>query len=149
MAIILIDTEGTLFDNTHRLDLFKSSLWESYEDACLEDTVIEPTAKFIRTIVMDTHWKTLLVTPRYERFRERTTDILVREKLYIDGGYFRPTLDKMPKVKEPLLKLGYVEQIREKFPGEELYALEDRDDCVDAYRNAGVTCWQVAPGVMG
>lgn len=149
-CVLVVDLEGSITDNAPRLHLMKAGLWNEYEQAGPDD----PVHPFIRTFLASLYWshcQLVVVTGRYEKYREATRKQLAAADIYPDHIFMRENFD-IPKTKEPELKLAFLEQIRNLYcadPDTALIALEDRDDVVEAYRNAGIECWQVRNGAIG
>lgn len=148
-CILMVDLEGSITDNAHRLHLMKAGDWDAYEAAGPED----PCHKHIKEFLSSVYWATfelVVVTGRYEKYYERTRAQLAKSRIFPSHILMRDNFD-IPKTKEPILKLGFLERVRELYPEPEtvIIALEDRDDVVEALRNAGIECWQVRNGSLG
>lgn len=149
-CVLIVDLEGTITDNAHRLHLMKGGEWEEYELAAPND----PVHPFINAFLKSLYWsycQLVVVTGRYEKYREETRKQLAAADIYPDHMLMRDNLD-IPKTKEPALKLAYLEEIKNLYcaePDTAFIALEDRDDVVEALRNAGIECWQVRNGALG
>jgi len=143
----MVDLEGALTDNAHRLHFMKAGDWDEYERLAPKD----PCHPFICEFLSSVYWSTfelVVVTGRYEKYREETRKQLAAFNVHPDHMLMRDNFD-IPKTKEPALKLAYLEQVRELYPDATIIALEDRDDVVEALRNAGIECWQVRNGAIG
>jgi beta-phosphoglucomutase-like phosphatase (HAD superfamily) len=148
-CVLMVDLEGAITDNAHRLHHMKSGDWETYEALAPED----PCHPHIKEFLSSVYWATfelVVVTGRYEKYYERTRSQLAEAKIYPSEILMRDNFD-IPKTKEPELKLGFLAKVRELYPdpGTVIIALEDRDDVVEALRNAGIECWQVRNGAQG
>jgi hypothetical protein len=146
--VFLCDLEGVIFDNSHRLHLWKANLWDEYDDACLADHPHNTICEFLRSLTV--LQEMIIVTGRSEKYRDRTLDQLQKLQIYPELVLFRPWYD-IPKTKEAQIKLDFFnDTIKPMFGEDRIYiALEDRDDCVEAYRNAGIDCWQIRNGQLG
>lgn len=148
--VIICDLEGVLTDNAHRLHLFKAGQWDEYESECVNDAPFTQTIKMVRTILeLNESSILVVVTGRYPKWEQLTNQWLMDNRVYPDWVVYRDKFD-IPKTKEPLLKEQMLAEIKNNY-GEEytFLALDDKDDCVEMYRNAGIECWQVRAGVLG
>jgi len=149
-CILMVDLEGVVTDNSHRLHLMKSGDWDAYEEAALEDPCHPTFRKFLNSINWTT-FEIVLVTGRYEKYRHRTYEQLKKFGIYPEHLLMRDNFD-IPKTKEPELKLQFLEEVRRiyaDYPNAAIIAMEDRDDVVEALRNAGIDCWQTRNGQPG
>lgn len=151
-VVILVDLEGTLCDNRHRVDMFMAQEYEQYEDACGKDLPYPDVVAVLKSFCEDNTWIVpIIVTGRSEKY-ENTTIEWLADHVPIDtlALYMRPEFD-IPSTKEAELKLTMLANIKQDFmlpEGTVFIALEDKDEVVEAYRNAGVFCWQVRNGVI-
>lgn len=151
-VVFIIDLEGTLCDNRHRVELYQAQEWEAYEHECGNDKPYPDVVELLQSFCEDNEWVVpVIITDRSETFYKHTLAWLTQhvpiESLPL---YMRPYED-MPKTKEPELKLQLLERMKAEmdFPAGTIFiALEDKDDVVEAYRNAGIFCWQVRNGAI-
>lgn len=150
MIIFLVDHVGTMADNSHRLHLFKSELWGEYEEAFVDDGLREPVASIMNILQFQgNQW--IVLTGISDIFEGALIEWYAQHELSPDGLYMRPWSD-IPKTKEPELKLRiFNEEIKPKYEGEDVQfvVLDDNDKVVEAFRNAGIECWQVTNGAVG
>lgn len=150
-VVLCVDLEGVLTNNDHRLHLMRAGDWDAYEVAALEDPCNPTFIAFLGSLQWTT-FDIIVWTGRYEKYRHRTYEQIKRFGFYPDNVLMRDDLD-IPKTKEPELKLQYLHTIREMYAESlepvTIIALEDRDDVVEALRNAGIDCWQVRNGQPG
>lgn len=149
-VVLIVDLEGTITDNAHRLHFMKAGKWDEYEVAAIQDPVHPHIKKFLGSLYWS-HAQLVIVTGRYEKYREETRKQLAAADIFPDHLLMRESFD-IPKTKEPALKLAFLEQIKNLYcadPDAAFIALEDRDDVVEALRNAGIECWQVRNGAIG
>jgi hypothetical protein len=147
--VFIFDLEGVLCDNTHRLDFIKSGDWEAYHNACGGDKPYPEMVDFLRQM-----WgmpsDAVVSTARNERYIQETEEWLRVHGLPIYKCYMRDRLDTFQGArKEVEVKRDNLHFIQADYPTATLIAFEDRDDCVDMYRTAGIQCWQVRGGVLG
>jgi hypothetical protein len=145
----MVDLEGAMTDNAHRLHFMKAGEWDEYERLAVEDPCYPHFTEFLSSVYWTT-FELVVVTGRYEKYREATRKQLASFKVFPSHLLMRDNFD-IPKTKEPALKLAYLEEIRALYPEQDtvIIALEDRDDVVEALRNAGIECWQVRNGAIG
>lgn len=148
-CVLMVDLEGAITDNSHRLHFMKAGDWDEYERLAIEDPCHPHFAMFLSSVYWST-FELVVVTGRYEKYREETRKQLKGFNIYPEHLLMRDNFD-MPQTKEPALKLAYLEEIRALYPEQDtvIIALEDRDDVVEALRNAGIECWQVRNGAIG
>lgn len=151
-VVIIIDLEGTLCDNRHRVDLWLAQEYEEYEHACGNDKPYEDVVELLKSFCEDNDWVIpVVITDRSEFFYAHTLAWLSQhvpvERLPL---FMRPVID-IPKTKEAELKISLFEKMKAEMelpPGTVFIALDDKDEVVEAYRNAGVHCWQVRNGAI-
>lgn len=148
--VVIASLEGVLADNSHRQHLFKAGQWDEYEEECVNDLPYQQTIDTIRTLLsLEDDTIFVVVSGRYQRWDILTHEWMSRHKLYPDWVLYRDKYD-IPKTKEPALKMQFLEEIRRNYGDDHLFlALDHKDDVVEAYRNAGIECWQVRNGVLG
>lgn len=143
---IIVDLDGTLCDCSHRVHLAQAKQWEEFHAGIPNDRTIAPTVIVVEKMA-ETH-NVLLCTGRNEANRKATNDWLQAKMLgsMADVLLMRPDNDHRPD-HELKLQLVY-----DYFGGKQnaldsvLVVLDDRDKVVEAWRDAGFTCWQVAAG---
>ena len=143
--MVVFDIDGTLSIVGDRLECLKEKDWDSFYGRCGEDRVNEPIAKVCRNL--EYFNQIAYVTGRRESCRLDTIEWLIKNDLpYQPNNFAKPTLLLMRKdgdyrhdtiVKIELIK-GFIGDIEMVF--------EDRNSMVKAWRDAGVTCLQVADG---
>lgn len=138
---IVFDIDGTLADCTERLHHIHEDPkdWDAFFADCRSDSPILETTAICRSLYMDHHhiefW-----TARPERTRKATVEWLA---VFVGDWARRKPLkmrgdgDRRP---DTVLKMEYI--------GNDAPDLifEDRRSVVDAYRERGLTVYQVAPG---
>ena len=143
---IIVDIDGTIADCTHRLHFIKEKPrnFKKFMEGIPDDDPINPMVSLLK-IIVDSRTQTprlIYVTGRSEEYREQTIKWLNDQQLWVRNLFMRKKGDYRPdfEVKRDLLK-----DIRDKgyFP---VLAFEDRDRCVEMYRNHGLICCQPAKG---
>lgn len=143
----ILDIDGTLADGSHRLHLITEHTpkrWDEYFDLCDGDSPIEHMRHV--TQALEARFVTVFVSGRAERCREKTQRWLAEHGFYSGRYplrlYMRPDGDHR---NDDVLKIELLGKLRaDGF--EPIMAFDDRDRVVQAWRNAGVPCAQVAPG---
>lgn len=141
---IVCDLDGTLFNEDHRVHLGIGGDWENYFSLMHEDTPHDDVLITIRAMTGPT--QALLLTGRPEKLRCATEAMLAGIGVPYTQLLMRPDGDTTDS---GLLKISTLE----KFFGSKaavlsnvLFALEDRDKIVKAFRDYGINCWQVRAG---
>lgn len=138
--MIIFDIDGTLSLLEHRLHFLKNKDWDSFYDACGDDTVNEPVAHIARQLMA---WNDIVfVTGRRESVREITLNWL-QEKIHPDINdadlYMRADGDlRHDTVVKPELIFLFKDQVSLIF--------EDRNSMVETWRRMGIPTMQVAEG---
>ncbi len=138
----VFDLDGTLANLDHRLHLIKCETpdWDGFFAAVSDDGVYDHIAGVARALA--TKHAVVLVSGRSDQCRHATERWLAKNNIPYIFLYMRTAGDHRPdyKVKRDLLTAlledGY----------EPIMALDDRDQAVEMWRDAGVPCAQVAVG---
>lgn len=141
---IIVDLDGTLADNSHRLHYIinddGTKDWDKFFGGIPEDT-INPWCKEIIIKYRNTH-KILFVTGRPDRngIKPDTIDWLAKHSmLYNYELHMRGTNDYR---KDVIVKSEILNSLSEKY--EFTFALEDRSHIAKAFREKGIITLQVA-----
>lgn len=116
--------------------------WDSYYDHCGSDEPNWPVITLLRRMSID--HKVLILTGRIERTREVTVCWLDRHGVPRENMHMRATEDR---TQDDKMKIDWAKEYTGG-PESVLFVLEDRQRVVDAWRAAGYTCFQVAPGTF-
>lgn len=143
---IVVDLDGTLCDCAHRVHLAQAKQWEEFHSLIPLDKVNETVA-----CVCEIFWEDfdlLLCSGRNESTRAATLEWLKQKDLLHNFAHLllRPDNDYSP---DHELKIAMVEDFfggHQKAIDNVFLILDDRDKVVEAWRNAGYDCWQVAAG---
>lgn len=146
--IIICDIDGTLCTDEHRNHHLQKEPrdWDTYFDLCHLDPPVEAVIQLLQTFDRDcmdrqTPWEIHLMTARVDTVKQKTLDWLKQHNVPYDSITFRPADSR---VQDNVLKTKWADDIGG--PSKVLFVLEDRQRVVDAWRAAGYTCFQVAPG---
>ena len=138
---IILDLDSTLANIDHRLHFIQGDKkdWDSFYGNIPNDVLNEEIAHLARLFWKDTI-NILIFTGRPERTREDTINWLSKHCIFFDQIFFRKDGDyrKDYIIKKEMLDYFNKEDI--------LFAVDDRQQCVDMYRSEGITCLQCADG---
>lgn len=145
---IVIDLDGTLADCSARVHLAQAKEWEAFHAGIPDDKVRDDVVCLLKMINHIGWYDVIVCTGRDEAHRFATEMWLAENGLnfYIDAILMRPNGNRES---DHVLK---VQMVDEYFGGREgalekvVMVLDDRDRVVEAFRNAGFICWQVAAG---
>ena len=140
----IFDLDGTLADGSHRVHYIQSApkQWDRFNQECVHDTVIMPTACIAAALWRDGD-HVAIITGRTEDVHEQTKDWLRKHFIYYNSLLMRPTGDSRP---DTTVKLELYQEVMKMFDGPPLGVFEDRARMVQAWRELGLTCYQVADG---
>lgn len=143
---IIVDLDRTLCDASHRAHLAQAGQWDEYHAGISGDATREDIEKALRAIC--THYYILLCSQRDERYRTATQQWLIDHDIdsIVDEILMRPTGNFDPEDK---LKVWLVDEFfegRDKALESVICVLENREQVVLAFRDAGYRCWQTSAG---
>ena len=134
MDSIIIDLDGTLADCNHRLHFIEQPKkdWKSFFNHCNEDSVIEPVRELIN--MLKTKYMIIILTARPDISKEATVKWLDDNNIEYDALFMRGKNDYR---KSPVVKRDLIEEMKchDYIP---VYAIEDRDDCIDMFNSLGI-----------
>lgn len=151
IKILILDLDGTLYDNRHRNHLAPRGLaarlavsWEPWHAACADDTLIEPVAAVARSMAAD-GWLCYVITRRSDTQRYVTQARLHADKVPFVAAEFASQYDNRPAED---FKADIVRNLRAnlaRFNHTEccIVALEDDERVVCALEAEGVTTLRV------
>jgi hypothetical protein len=133
--IVIVDIDHTVSDAAWRDPLIGQ--WEDYYREQAYDRPIEFVANLLRLLTLER--EIVAVTARPVKYLPATIKWMSEHGIPVDEIYMRP-LDNYETSPEVKCRI-----IRETFPDLSLidFVLEDRDDCVAAYRQMGLSVLQV------
>lgn len=145
--IILFDVDHVISDAFWRDDMIKRSRdsgdWSEYHSRGKEDQPIADVVKLINTLwytntVESGMIELWAITARPEKYRKQTMDWFVKHKVKIDTLLMRPedVFKPAPQIKIDLCK-------EHKILDQVLCIFDDREDVVSAFRELGITAFQV------
>lgn len=140
---IIFDIDGTIADLTHRRHFVasKPKNWPAFAAAIMEDTPIEPIIDILRMY----HARgdaIILCSGRESTSRDETIDWLAKHDIPFNNLYMRPAKDYRA---DDIVKMELLDEILA--DGYSPYMVyDDRTRVVNAWRQRGLICAQVAPG---
>lgn len=142
--VIVVDLDGTLALDDGRAEKYLrkgKKDWDGYYDAAGDDLPNGPIIALVNTLYGSGNFDVWILSGRIERTREVTEEWLFTQEVLYDNLIMRATDDR---TQDTELKLQWVERYNLK--GRIRFVIEDRQRMVDAWRAAGFTTLQVAPG---
>lgn len=143
--LVVFDLDGTLINIDSIQHLAQEQDWEALADQSMDCPPVRNMVDFaifcqrLKGVVM------VICTSKPERLHLRTLNWLSAQGIIPDILLMRPHMNYMPSnelkpfLMSRLFGAEWAEQV--------LFAVEDRDKAVDAWRAAGVTCLQCAPSM--
>lgn len=149
--IVIFDLDQTLaLDASDRARFLRTEPknWDAYYTACDKDVPNQAIFEVARGFDRLDKYLLLIWTGRREAEREKTREWLSRASQHGLRGYFddlkmRPDDNHEPDYE---LKMRWLDEAGKDFENRILCVFEDRTRMVNAWRERGLTCFQVAPG---
>jgi hypothetical protein len=142
---IIVDLDGTIALDDHRAHHLRNDPnnrdWDSYFAACGGDAPNHAVIQTIRAMAYG-GWTITIISGRSMKVEEQTVAWLKKHEVPVDMLMLRPADSR---VDDHLMKIQMAATLN-LTPKNVLFVLEDRQRVVDAWRAAGFTCFQVAPG---
>lgn len=143
--VLITDLDGTLYNSAARQHLAQAGQWDDFHKASSTDA---PNMDILRLleIIWSSGYAVVGATGRNERYREITVRWLAKHGVLLDALLMRPDNDFSS---DAVIKLKQVDdwlRDNDRTRSDILAVLEDREKMVDAWRAAGVPCWQVREG---
>jgi uncharacterized HAD superfamily protein len=139
---VVVDVDGTLANTQHRKHFVESRPkdWAAWNDNMVLDTVHEDIRQLVTELSL--RREVIICTGREDTYREVTEKWLTDNQIPFDKVFMRRAKDYR---KDSIVKTELLDQIRQ-WHGEPFVWLDDRNQVVNAIREAGVRVLQVAPG---
>lgn len=144
---IVCDIDSTLADNSHRIKLIKDPSgqikkdWQTYRHLAPNDPPFRWCVELLRGMQLSGH-KILFLTGRNESERDVTTEWLMRHVGFLFDADGAPNLymrDDGDYTQDYTMKRKVMEkEILPKY--DVLMCVDDRKQCVEAYRSMGLVC---------
>lgn len=144
MKYIVVDFDNTLSDDLHRREHIDANDWDKYHGRLGEDRPHKDVADTLH--IMSGTVSIIILTARPERYRKHSTDWLFEHEIPFDYLLMREDGDDTDSA---ILKITQLERFfdsKEMVLKKVLFALEDRDKVVKAFREYGIPTWQVREG---
>ncbi|MGU3575680.1 hypothetical protein ACLBWZ_09105 [Brucellaceae bacterium C25G] len=144
MKTIIFDLDGTLADIHHRRSYLKKDTpdWKKFNASMGSDTPNVPVVELYKTLWAANSYQLIIVSGRGEEYRAITEQWLVWNEIPFDILMLRQAGDFRT---DAVVKREILLEIRARY-GEVLFAVDDRQQVVDMWRENGVTCLQCAEG---
>lgn len=149
--LYIFDLDGTLADATHRLHFITAGKkdWDSFFLAAEHDAPIQSTISTLKAL--RSGGAEIWIWTGRSAVVERSTEIWLAKHGIVQWGCFRapealmmrPEGDHRPDTD---LKFGWLADLEPPERKRLTAVFEDRSSVVQMWRDAGVTCYQVAPG---
>lgn len=142
---IVVDLDGTICDCAHRVELARVGKWDEFHDACKDD---KPFDKIVQLLyIVADRYQLMYLSGRGEAWREMTLAWIEKHMIPLpDALVLRPRdnfeKDGVLKTKALVDFFGSKSEALASI----LFALDDRDQSVEALRNFGLTVLQVREG---
>lgn len=140
--VVVVDIDGTISDCSARLHHIagKPKNYDAFNAECVADKLIEPVAMLVRGMRV-AGFTIVFVTGRSEAHRE-ATELWLRDNYLLYGPVFMRPADDYRS--DYIVKMELVE--KHVGFGRVVFAIEDRDRVVKAWRSRGITCFQPCEG---
>jgi len=154
-SIFVVDLDGTIADQTHRVGYVLNKQWDEYHSQSKYDLPFPEIVEFLKRFNQSvphgfaSRLEFICLTGRNAKFRAQTLEWLRRYEIEPDELLMRPDGDFTPDHKlKPTMLANYLEVNLDHLKEEVLFVMEDRERVVEAWRNLGVPCWQVRQGAF-
>lgn len=144
LKVVLFDIDGTLADIRHRRPLLTQEVpdWKSFNKLMGQDTPNEPVVSLYRSLWNSNSFEIILVSGRNEKYRKITEQWLIWNE--IPFGRLLMRMDDDNRSDYLIKKEILGELISE---GKKIeFAVDDRQQVVDMWRENGITCFQCDVG---
>jgi FMN phosphatase YigB (HAD superfamily) len=150
--IYIFDLDGTLANIEHRVPLIRGDNkdWRAFFAACSDDAPIEPVIRLFRSL--REYARCWVWSGRSDEVREQTLTWLQAHGVMHEPvrTWLRPEALKMRKAgdhrHDHVIKREWLDALDPRDRACVAGVFEDRDSVVAMWRDAGLQCYQVAPG---
>lgn len=136
MKIAVFDIDGTLSDNAHRQVHINEQNKDCFHEESIHDALFEEVAHLARHYYKHPDYKVVLITGRPSIYRSITMKWLTKNYIKYDNLYMNNTDDSDWVFKK--LILDELNNDKDSV----VIVFEDRQRCVDMWRDNGVLCMQ-------
>lgn len=139
--IILVDIDHTVSDAFWRDPMIGVASWDLYHAESINDEPAQDMVDLIKTMIANTCFEFYGLTSRPEKFRNLTTQWLLKNNIAFNDLLMRPNDDFRPAgdVKLTLCEKHFGVEWRDKV----LMMIDDNDKVIEAFKGEGITCLQV------
>lgn len=150
--LYIFDIDGTLADGSHRVHHIETSPkdWDTYFSLCGDDKPIQPVIKTMHDLYLagaEIRW----FSGRSDMVRQQTIAWLVQHTVFEHHEIDEVRLRMRPvgdHCDDPILKRRFLDEMHPADRARLVAVFDDRDRVVQMWREAGVRCYQVAPGAF-
>ncbi|WHN64516.1 hypothetical protein [Cysteiniphilum sp. QT6929] len=140
MKTILFDLDGTLADITHRRHYVMSEKknWAQFNAHIGDDKPNLPIVSLYKTLWQSQQYEIIIVSGRSEQYRKITEHWLIWHEIPFKRLVMRQIKDNR---KDAIIKKEILDLLRQE--GKDiLFAVDDRQQVVDMWRENGIMCLQ-------
>jgi len=144
MQTVIFDIDGTIANIEHRRVYLDSDRpdWARFNAAMGDDTPNGPVVDLYKTLWASGVYDLQIVTGRNEAFRKVTETWLIWNGIEFNRVLMRADKDNRP---DNIIKSEILDRLRAE--GRDIaFAVDDRQQVVDMWRDNGVTCFQCDVG---
>ena len=142
--LIIFDLDGTLALTEHRQHFLEGEVkdWAGFFNACDEDEPNEPVVALYKMLYDDND--IIVFSGRSDAVHDKTTAWFEKHNIpFPDGLFMRADGDYTP---DEQLKREWLTKFTEEELESIAFVVDDRSKVVKMWRDAGLTCFQVAEG---
>lgn len=144
MRFIIVDLDGTLCNESHRVQHGIDGDWDAYFEKLHLDEPHEDVLSLINAFGTE---RIIFLTCRPEKHRQPTKDWLWKHGIHHTYLLLmRQDGDTTPSEELKVMQLEKFFGSRQAVLDSVLFVLEDRDKVVKALREYGLNCWQTRAG---
>ena len=143
--VIIVDLDGTLYNNEHRAHLAHAGKWDEFHAMSYVDEPFQDVQEFVR-MAYSSKKIVVALTGRSDDYELITRRWFRRHNVKFNRLLMRPQGNHAPDTEiKPMLLEKYFGSM-DRALGKVLCILEDRDKVVAEWRKLGFRCWQVTQG---
>ena len=150
--LYIFDLDGTLADISHRRHFVenRANRWDEFYAACVDDVPNQPVLNILR-VLASAQCEIWIWSGRSDIVHEQTNAWLQREDV-LPPGHYEPVWSHLTMrthgnyTPDDVLKRRWYDRMSDVDKTRLVATFDDRDRVVKMWRDAGVSCFQVAPG---
>jgi len=139
-SVVISDIDGTIAIIDHRVHLAQAGDWESFHFFAKDDKANEG-ARSVLKLFSEYGYEIVLISGRPIKWKGETELWLKLHGIHYDHLFLRPSTcyDPDPVFKQQVWQSHLVDR-------DIVFAIEDRDQTVEMWRDVGIDCWQISKG---